>query len=249
MREQGCKKILAMRDNVVSLPRLTEPRAPLSITAYPTGQAGRERLEQFIRGVFYHAYGARIHTFYPMLLGITAPDDAFAAVAGVRPAGSEPLFAEHYLDDSVEACLSRQFGMNVTREAIVEVGNLAPASAGQARWLIAALTAYLHAAGFSWVVFTAVPALYNAFTRMGLPLTALAPADETKLDHGSNDDWGRYYQARPVVYAGEIRRGYNDISSLIEPGMHHLWALWCESLFEGARLTQAGARRRLAGGL
>ncbi len=42
MRERGGKEILAVRDNMVGLPRLTEPCLPLPIASQSTGQAGRE---------------------------------------------------------------------------------------------------------------------------------------------------------------------------------------------------------------
>ena len=233
----SCQATIAVEmpsDGGLHLRSVAEPATALTIEHFRPGQAGRDHLEAFIRQVFLQAYAARISTFYPHLLGITRPDDAFAAVAGIRPASRGALFSEFYLDAPIEDLVADHTGRTIGRAEIAEVGNLAPASAGQARWLIAALTAYLHAAGFTWVVFTAVPTLYNAFARMGLRPIGLAAADVTRLDPALQDDWGSYYEARPVVYAGEISQGFRALNSLIDPALPHLWALWHDALQLGA---------------
>jgi hypothetical protein len=151
----------------------------------------RHDAEDFVRDVFFNAYRARLDAFYPLLVGIGYPDGGYAAVAGVRPAGGEALFSEHYLDEPVEKIL------NVERNKIVEIGNLAPASAGQARWLICTLTAFLTGAGFTHVVFTAVPRLQNAFRRMGLPLTKHADA-RLRIGHRA---FSNIKETAPDLYA------------------------------------------------
>ncbi len=220
------------RARVTHLPRLIEPRTPLVFTLQGDDAAARAPLEAFVRQVFRRAYGAQVSTFYPALIGITRPDGAFAAVAGFRPADA-PLFAEHYLERPVERQLAKM-GAAVGRARIVEMGNLAPAGAGQARWLIAALTAFLHAAGFGWVVFTAVPALHNAFARMGIPLLTLARAQRSRLGPGLKDEWGSYYDANPRVYAANICMSHGILSRQIGPGMPHLQALWRQAQSAGS---------------
>ena len=168
----------------------------------------RQDAETFVRDVFFKAYRARLETFYPLLIGINYPGDGYAAVAGVRPAGAEALFSEHYLNEPVENIL------NVDRKKIVEIGNLAPASAGQARWLICTLTEFLTGAGFTHVVFTAVPRLHNAFRRMGLPLTKLAEASPEQLPEHHAEEWGSYYESKPAAYSGDIRVGHRAFSDI-----------------------------------
>lgn len=170
----------------------------------------RQDAEAFVRKVFFNAYCARLDSFYPVLVSIGYPHGGYAAVAGVRPAGGEALFSEHYLDDPVEKVL------NVERQKIVEIGNLAPASAGQARWLICTLTEFLTGAGFTHVVFTAVPRLKNAFRRMGLPLTKLADARQERLPGELIAGWGTYYECKPAVYTGDIRLGHRAFSNISE---------------------------------
>ena len=170
----------------------------------------RGNAEDFVRGVFFNAYRARLSAFYPLLVSIGYPYGEYAAVAGVRPAGGEALFSEHYLDEHIEKVL------DVDRQKVVEIGNLAPASAGQARWLICTLTAFLTGAGFTHVVFTAVPRLKNAFRRMGLPLTKHADARQEQLPEHQASEWGSYYDSKPAVFSGDIRIGHSAFSNIKE---------------------------------
>ena len=182
----------------------------------------RANAEAFIQRIFFSSYQARISHFYPQLLCITenvrGGDDDFTAVAGVRCAASGPLFSEYYLHDPIESVLA------VPRRQIVEIGNLSPASMGQARWLIATLNAFMAAAGFTHVVFTAVPKLRNAFNRMGLPLQYLAEADAERLPEGMSHDWGNYYAARPAVFSGDILLGETFLRPRSKPD-HRLMGL------------------------
>ena len=71
------------------------------------------------------------------------------------------------------------------------------------------------AAGIIWGWLLALPGVINQFLRaiglgvitrawLGLPLLALAKADPARLGAHAGD-WGRYYEAQPVVVAGPIR--------------------------------------------
>jgi len=168
----------------------------------------RHSAEEFVKDIFFKAYDARVTSFYPLLLSITRQDKSFVAVAGVRPAGVEELFLEHYLGRPIEQHLS------IPREKIVEIGNLAPADAGQARWLITTLSAFMISAGFTHVVFTAVPKLRNAFQRMGLPLTELVEATSDHLTEEERQHWGNYYDESPVVFVGDLRVGQLPLSEV-----------------------------------
>ena len=187
---------------------VAEPRR-LALQLIDPSHPERATAEAFVKAVFMDAYDARLTRFYPLLMSILWPDSRYAAIAGVRPAGAETLFSEHYLDAPIEELLG------VEREKIVEIGNLAPASAGQARWLICTLTAFLSGAGFTHVVFTAVPRLYNAFRRMGLPLLKHADARPDCLPAAQVREWGSYYNSKPAVYSGDIRVGERAFRKLM----------------------------------
>lgn len=183
--------------------------AALALTLMDPAHAQRGFAEAFVSAVFRRAYGARLGSFYPLLLGLSLDSGDYAAVAGIRPAGADALFSEHYLEQPVEMLLKSP------RAGIAEIGNLAPASAGQARWLICTLSAFLMGAGFTHVVFTSVPKLRNAFSRMGLPLTRLADARRERLPAGQQAEWGSYYDCRPAVYAGDIVAGTPALLALM----------------------------------
>lgn len=171
----------------------------------------RSRAEEFVRRTFARSYGAQLSSFYPLLLGMHHGQGDYAAVAGVRPAGGEPLFLEHYLAAPVEDILG------VNRARIVEIGNLSPAGAGQARWLICMISAFLTGAGFFYAVFTAVPRLSNAFRRMGLPLRRLGDGRAHLLPGGMQDTWGTYYESEPGVFCGDIGLGFRALTPVVEP--------------------------------
>ena len=142
----------------------------------------RRDVEKFIHRVFSRAYGADLNHYLPRLMSLRNPDNRVIAALGMREASSGPLFLETYLDSPVEHVISRLSDTLTTRKQIMEVGNLASMHRGGLRNLIIALTSYLRGAGSEWVVFTAVPAVRNAFEALDLPLYTLAVADKSRLD-------------------------------------------------------------------
>ena len=169
------------------------------------GHTNRMEAEALVQKVYRKAYQAHITSFYPFLLAVSNTNGNLEAVAGIRPAGNSPLFSEHYLDQPISELL------DIPRNQLIEVGNLAPTGLGNVRWIIAAVTAFLHGAGFSHVTFTAVPLLHNAFKRLGLQPEFIATADQEKLSDAVQDEWGSYYQCNPAVYSGSIDYGYQSL--------------------------------------
>ncbi len=173
----------------------------------------RPEAEQFIRNGFERAYRARLRHFMPALMSLRR-HSKMAAACGLRAAAAERLFLECYLERPVEVALSEAAKRPVSRGDIVEVGNLVVARAGFARNLILHLTAYLHASGAAWVVFTAVPSLRNNFIRLGIPLVALAAADAARLDPAALADWGTYYEQGPVITAVNVAAAFAAVREL-----------------------------------
>ncbi|WP_428313235.1 thermostable hemolysin [Hydrocarboniphaga sp.] len=168
----------------------------------------RPELQGFIAERFAEVYGAELYNFMPRLFGLQDDSGELLAAFGMRAAERdgkrELLFLEHYLDRPVEALVAQVAGRPVPRCHIVEVGNLAGASPGALRQLIPLLCERLHQDGFHWVVFTGPARLCNSFSRLGLPLQVLAPAPVEKLSAEERRHWGRYYDHRPSVMAGDI---------------------------------------------
>ncbi|MDY6981393.1 MAG: thermostable hemolysin [Pseudomonadota bacterium] len=206
--------------------------------AFPTGASlvgprhpQRPRLEQFIGQVFERHYQARVRRCMPSLLGLCANDGHLLAALGLRPAASDRLFLEHYLPQPVEQVLDQRlasFDLQVPREKIMEVGNLAAAHTGGGRWLIIALTAYLQGAGYDWVVFTALPALRNSFGKLGLHMLPLGEARREQLPLEQQADWGSYYDGKPQVMAVNVHHtfGVLDRYLRLEQAAHMLDRLW-----------------------
>jgi hypothetical protein len=67
--------------------------------------------------------------------------------------------------------------------------------------MVAHVPAYLMAHGYQWIVFTATGALQQILAGFGAPLVELARADGASVAT-ARDEWGRYYETDPRVYAG-----------------------------------------------
>ncbi|WP_246167768.1 thermostable hemolysin [Propionivibrio limicola] len=169
----------------------------------------RAEAEGFIREIFRHHHAAHVRSFAPNLMLLEREQHVVAA-AGWRAAADEPLFLERYLDEPIEKLMERLTGLPFPRARLVEVGHLASDKPGGSLHVILTLARHLHAAGYEWVVFTATHELVRIFTKLGLPLLALAKADPSRLGEEAQD-WGRYYDTRPVVVAGRIRHALEKI--------------------------------------
>lgn len=189
-----------------------EPSLCLQLAQADAGER-RAALERFIRQRFAEHYQARVRHFMPCLLGLHDQNGAVQGAVGLRSAQRRPLFLERYLDEPIEQAVSQRCGREVTREEIVEVGNLAAFGNASARLLIVALTDLLVAQGFRWVVFTGTPALLNSFQRLALDPLPLGLADPTRMGE-ELADWGSYYASRPQLMAGEILPGHQRLLQL-----------------------------------
>lgn len=213
---------------------------PVRLRFVEAGDPSRPKLERHIHARYARAYGADVRHFLPTLIGLETTDDRVVGAMGLCSAARQPLFLEQYLDNSVEAVLGARLGRELERGTIVELGNLAAGSPGAARWMIIALNAYLCGAGFRWVVFTAVPALRNAFRRLGIKLEELQPADGNRLG-ADKARWGSYYDHCPVVVAADVRRSFVTLRCALEmeQAMAVFRGLWEHALHQGARVGRA----------
>lgn len=211
--------------SVVSLSPLTSASRPahrLPVQWQPARTAGEDRaeLEAFVRRVYAAAYGAQLRQLMPRLVGMRGIDGRLRAVLGLRAAADGPLFLEHYLSAPVEQLLAAANGKPVPRSRIMELGNLAAEHPGSARRMILHQALSLHRSDYGWVVFTITPALVNSFRRLGLELLCLGPARAGRLPEAVRAEWGNYYETRPMVYAGDIRRGLSRIRALLQVRGH-----------------------------
>lgn len=171
---------------------------------------GRAGLEAFIASEFFDMYGARVGHFCDMLAGCRDQDGHWVAALGFSFAKDGKTFLEQYLDAPLEIEIACRAGALVSRETIVEVGNLAATRAGGARKLILFMTKYLHQQGMAWVAFTTTRGLLNSFTRLHLKPNVLAEADPRRLPDAGKS-WGSYYATKPHVMFGDIGYGYAQL--------------------------------------
>lgn len=172
----------------------------------------RASLEAFIGSVYCKMYGAQVSHFCDTLVGCRDVEGAWVAALGFSLAGNGNTFLEHYLDAPLENMVASSVGAPVSRQQIVEVGNLAATRAGAARELIVHMTRQLHEQGLSWVAFTATRCLLNSFARLRIGVVALAQADPHRLP-GAGKNWGSYYATKPQVMFGDIRSGYGRLAA------------------------------------
>ncbi|WP_432698200.1 thermostable hemolysin [Marinobacterium sp. YM272] len=168
------------------------------------GDLSRARIEAFIRERFAAIHSAWIDDFLPTLISTRNDRSQLLAAAGFQWASDNPLFLETYLDTPVESCLREFSHSPVSRQTIVEFGNLATTTPGEIRKLILVLASYFGQRGMDWAVLTLTPTLINSFTRLGLVLHSLAPA-RPELLKTSRSYWGRYYDLNPRVVAINVR--------------------------------------------
>jgi hypothetical protein len=176
--------------------------------------AERAQVIECIKQTFRRVYAAEPNTFMPHFIRVRDQQCNYKAIIGYRDAEHQRLFLEAYLDEPIETVISHHVGEQVERASIVEVGNLAEAEAGDARLAIIAATAFLHTAGYRWVVFTGVSRLRNAFRRLGLEPKELVEADDSRLSEAERKAWGTYYSDRPVVCYGDIRAAHGSLLEL-----------------------------------
>ncbi|KAF1712074.1 thermostable hemolysin [Pseudoxanthomonas kalamensis DSM 18571] len=171
----------------------------------------RGEVEAFIAEVYRQRFDTRLHHFLPHLLAFRDDDDRLRAAVGLRRADEGALFVEQYLDAPVEHEIGRALRREVERRHVVEVGNFAARDAGDARRIIEHVTGVLHRADLRWVVLVATRQLRNAFDRLQLSTSILAPAQRERLtDDGT--DWGRYYDTGPQVVYGNVAAGQAFLS-------------------------------------
>lgn len=165
----------------------------------------------------------------PCLYGLEADDGSVHGAVGFRCAGDQVLFLERYLDVPIEQAIRLHCGRVVSREELVEVGNLAAEGPGTARQLIVELTGLLAACRYRWVAFTATRMLANSFLRLGLVPCSIGCADGARMGD-ERAEWGRYYDGRPRLMVGEIRVGHRQLSGRDS----------CDSFNPAARRAESG---------
>ncbi|MCP4980912.1 MAG: thermostable hemolysin [Gammaproteobacteria bacterium] len=179
----------------------------------------RRQVEQFIAKRYFEVHAARISAFMPVLIALFDEDGEVLAAVGIRNAATGALFLEHYLDESIEQAITSNAGPALTflsRDGIVEIGNLASIDRLASRELFKVLSGLLHAENFEWAVFTGCSSLHRMFTTLGIETICLGRALQSRLPV-DQQTWGGYYEDNPRVVAGKVSRGCIAFEKI--PGM------------------------------
>ncbi len=177
---------------------------PVTIVISGSDASDRQELETFIRASFKRVHDAEITNFMPKLMSVRDMDGKLLAACGLRPADQGALFLETYLDTPIEKLLSQLNNADISREAILEVGNLAVADTVSLRSLLTSFCVYLHSTHSEFVVFTGTSTLRNSLAKLDVPLQLLSEADINRLPEHERATWGGYFNKHPQVMA--IRR-------------------------------------------
>ncbi len=198
---------------------------------------GRDQVQQYIQHQFKAVYGATVSEFLPFLF-TTQNAEGLTSVVGCQPAATkDPLFLEAYLPQPVEQCLTGLFDDEVTRDDIIEVGNLVAGKLGASHLLFVLLAAIMDKAAYRWVVFTATEQVRQIMEKLHLQPHYLTEATAADLgDKGR--DWGQYYVSHPQVVVGDLNEAMATLRQ--DPMAQKLWAQYESEIDDYAeRLTQA----------
>lgn len=194
LREGRARRISPLTPSVVSITGLFEPE--------------RARVEDFIKAIYKQSYNADIAVNYPVLMSVRNEDGDILAAVGFRYAKHEPLFLEHYTGTPVHNL------MNVLRDEIVEIGNLASAGQGASAFLFAALASYLNNKGIHYAAITGTDFLHRYFEKAGLKPRKLCDADVNAIEDNAQN-WGSYYDTQPRVLVGDVKTGVKRLKAMM----------------------------------
>lgn len=159
----------------------------------------RERVEQFISGVFQAGFQAKIMTYAPHLLYLES-ERRIQASLGLRHAAGCALFCEAYLETDIISAIG---ATDLGRANIYELSNLASMNPGSGAHLYILAAIVLDMVGCKKLVFTANKAVRNSIAKGGFTARFLANADVERVSN-SSDQWGTYYDGEPQVMVADI---------------------------------------------
>lgn len=166
---------------------------------------GREEAERFIQQAYRRIFGAELNSFYASIVCLHDSRDRIVGAVGARHAEGQALFTEQYLKRPAEELISEQLGRQVTRNRVVELGNLSVARPALTYPFISMIGAWLQGYSVDWLLFSLTDSLRRLFGRSGIPMLDLGAADRSLL-YPSGDDWGSYYSRDPRVMAAPLER-------------------------------------------
>jgi hypothetical protein len=163
-----------------------------------------ERAVLLVKSTYMSSFGAKIEPrpdcFAVCESNHLAGTTQVLAVAGFSYAEQRSaLFSEQYLDERVEAVLSRLERRHVERDAIVEVGSLAAVRSDAGLELTRLLPILAWCQGREFVLCTVTEQMKRILQKIGLTFHTLRTADPARLGPSAGAEWGKYYEKAPVT--------------------------------------------------
>jgi hypothetical protein len=194
------------RDDATSfgvLPRFSRVQLPVFELHNPD-DAQRPVVERYIHDKFLQAHNASVNHFLPSIITLSC-HDSYSAAVGLSPAAKSSLFAERYLQNPIEQEIAKKLGVdNVSRDSIVEIGNLVSTWSGSSTLLFVFLSELIERLGYRYVLFTATQEVEQLLSRMHYQPITLTDAKPECLDDGGAS-WGSYYAKQPHVMVGDVQ--------------------------------------------
>ncbi|WP_426015103.1 thermostable hemolysin [Caulobacter sp. DWR2-3-1b2] len=198
--ESRMRRFTGLTPKVISIHHLMRPE--------------RLRVEAYLEAAYATAFNGVISRHYPTLMSVQDGEGRIHAAVGFRFAAAEPLFLEQYLDEPVEAAITRKLAQPVTRCGVAEIGNLGSGSVGASMFLFLALARHLDQHGCTHAVATATRQLRRSFGRVGFETQVLTRAEPSRLGEAATE-WGAYYERDPELLAGAIGPALRPLSQML----------------------------------
>jgi hypothetical protein len=171
-----------------------------------------DNIKNFITNIFFERHQAKVNYFQDNFL-VISENFQIVAVIGYKMAEKNVLLIESYTDAPVDKLLN-----NITRDKIIEVGNLSSVGSGLGQIIISSLVVFLSEQDYHWLFLTAPEKILNTMKKIGLSFTVVSEAN--KSDVSNPDDWGTYYDNKPYVIALDINKNKEILNNFMTEKNH-----------------------------
>ena len=159
----------------------------------------RVRVESFISDKYKEIHNASLSEFFSTLFaGYT--ENRMQVAIGMENLSGKDAFLEQYLETPVQVSLEKFTQSKVSRDKLVEIGNLASLNMENAKLMVAFLVFHLSRQKIEWAVCTGTVAVRYVLQQMGLHFHVIDKANPNALG-AAQKQWGNYYQQKPFVLA------------------------------------------------
>ena len=170
----------------------------------------RKDAEAFINHGYKIHFDAQLQEFSPIILMVKDwKNNRIMGAVGLRYADDYKLFSEQYLSQPIDAMMSSQEPVEISRHEIIELGHFVVDQNEDVNTVIPMVASFLKSLDVKWAVYTLSRPIKVAFQRLGIQLTHLQHAHPNALLNGRSD-WGRYYDFKPAVYYSNILTNMNS---------------------------------------